>query len=139
MLEFGCDPALKDKNGKYPYNLAATKDGRKVFMRFQAKHPEMYDYSKVKYQFRLLHNNNSSHLFCNQSIQAHIPGPLTKEMEEERAERQKAMRKIKKDKEQMKIQLKKEKQAQIDEKNRFLNLSEREKVEIFCSHKRYFF
>lgn len=61
-------------------------------------------------------------------------------MEEERAEKQRALRKIKKEKEQMKILLKREqeqkKQAEIDEKNRFLNLSEREKVEIFYFYKR---
>ncbi|CAG7835217.1 unnamed protein product [Allacma fusca] len=104
LLDYGCDPTLKDKLGKCSYNWASTKDCRRVYMRFQAEFPDKYDYAK-----------------------AQVPGPLTKEMEDQKAEKQKALNKIKREKEKMKKQEKKEKQQEIDEKNRYLNLSDREK------------
>ena len=49
-------------------------------------------------------------------------------MEEERAEKQRAINKAKREKEKQKKLAKKEKQAELSEQERFLNLSDREKV-----------
>lgn len=47
LLELGATPSVKDKDKKWPYNLAKSKECRKVFMRFQADYPDKYDYRKV--------------------------------------------------------------------------------------------
>jgi len=48
LLEYSCDPAVKDKNGKYPYNYAETKDCRAVFRRFMGQFSDKFDYKKVR-------------------------------------------------------------------------------------------
>ena len=93
-----------------PYSLCLDKETRNCFRRFQASNPDKFDYS---------------------AAQIPIEKPLTAEEEARQAakrnEKKKAQRAAKKEKEKLlKVQqevIKKEE----DEKNRFLNLSDREK------------
>ncbi|PKA54213.1 ATP-dependent DNA helicase HFM1/MER3 [Apostasia shenzhenica] len=62
LLEQGCDPCLKDVRGRTPYLLAAEKEVRNVFRRFMASNLDRWDWQA-----------------------AHVPSPLTKEMEESQA------------------------------------------------------
>lgn len=48
LMEAGCDPAIKDKCGKYPYNYAETKECREIFRKYMGDYPDKYDYKKVK-------------------------------------------------------------------------------------------
>jgi len=108
LLENGADPSVKDKSKKVPYMLATEKDTRNIFRKFSGEYPERYDYKT-----------------------AQIPPPLSKEAEEEKAakvnEKKKAQRLIKREKEKLKKAEDQKVLQEKQEKERFLNLSEREK------------
>lgn len=61
-------------------------------------------------------------------IQSQIPGPLNDEIEQEQMEKKRQLRKIKRLKEKVKRKEFELKKQEEDEKQRFLNLSDREKV-----------
>ena len=48
LLAYGADPAVKDQQGKLPYNLARDKKTRDSFRKFMGKYPEAYDYVKAQ-------------------------------------------------------------------------------------------
>lgn len=62
--------------------------------------------------------------------QAQVPAPLTEELEAERAEKKKMLNKLKRDKEKLKKTERKEKEKEQSEQDRFLKLSDREKVTL---------
>ncbi|GFS00578.1 ankyrin repeat and zinc finger domain-containing protein 1-like [Elysia marginata] len=47
LLEHGADPAIKDKAGRIPYNLAGS-ESRNSFRRFMSLWPDKYDYAKAQ-------------------------------------------------------------------------------------------
>ncbi|KAG0473217.1 hypothetical protein HPP92_015074 [Vanilla planifolia] len=65
LLEQGCNPCLKDERGQTPYMLATEKEVRNTFRRYMAANLDQWDWQA-----------------------AHVPSPLTKEMEESQAVRQ---------------------------------------------------
>lgn len=108
LMEAGANPAQRDKGGLTPYMVAKDKATRNEFRRFMARWPDRYDYDK-----------------------AQIPGPLTDEMEAEKkkkeAERKKAQKKAKQEQNKVKKEMEAKQQTEEREKQRFLNLSDREK------------
>ncbi|XP_078320556.1 tRNA endonuclease ANKZF1-like isoform X3 [Crassostrea virginica] len=108
LLEFGANPAMRDKFGQPPYTSAKDKECRNEFRKFMGQYPDRYDYKT-----------------------AQIPSALTNDMELERkqkvAERRKQQKKAKQ--ERLKEQREDEatKEAEEREKKRFLALSDREK------------
>ena len=93
-----------------PYSLCPDKETRNCFRRFQAANPEKFDYS---------------------AAQIPVEKPLTPEEEARQAakrnEKKKAQRAAKKEKEKASKAAEEEKKKDEAEKNRFLNLSDREK------------
>ncbi|XP_050296486.1 ankyrin repeat and zinc finger domain-containing protein 1-like [Anthonomus grandis grandis] len=102
LLNNQADPCLKNKNQHTPYTCTTSKLSREVFKKFAKENPDKYNYNK-----------------------AHIPtNALT---EEELAEKKRAQRKVKRVKEKEKKKENHLKQQEEDHKQRFLNLSDREK------------
>jgi len=110
LLEMGSDPTSKDRQKKTPYMVAQSKETRNVFRRFQAQNPDA----------------------CNWSA-AQVPTTdlLTPEEEARQANKKKEKRKAQKqakkarDQEAKKVEAKKD--AESQEKEHFLRLSDREK------------
>ena len=73
LLLYGADPTTKNHAGHAPYLVAANKEVRDSFRRFMAAYPEGYDY-----------------------VRAHVPSPLTEDMERGRARKEAEKRKEKK-------------------------------------------
>ncbi|XP_008187953.2 ankyrin repeat and zinc finger domain-containing protein 1 isoform X2 [Acyrthosiphon pisum] len=109
LLQHGSNPINKNKDAKTPYELAPDKSTRKVFRKFMAVFPDKYDYDKSR-----------------------LPGPLTEELQEELKERKKAKQKRAKERKVVE-ELKKEEEI---EKQKFLQLSDREKCAI-AAEKRF--
>ncbi|XP_052806792.1 ankyrin repeat and zinc finger domain-containing protein 1-like [Mya arenaria] len=108
LLEAGASPVLKDRNGHSPYMASKDKATRNEFRRFRGKWPDRYDY-KV----------------------AQIPEPLSEEAEAERKrkeqERKKAQKKAKQEQQKAKKEEEEKQKAEDREKQRYLNMSDREK------------
>ncbi|XP_078034517.1 tRNA endonuclease ANKZF1 [Augochlora pura] len=104
LLEIGSDPCNKNKKLQTPYAAAGDKETRNTFRRFMGANPDKYNYSKSQ-----------------------IPGPLTDEIEQEELERKRHQRKVKREKERAKRKEFELKKQEEDTKQRFLNLSDREK------------
>ncbi|CAG0916673.1 unnamed protein product [Notodromas monacha] len=109
LLEIGADPCMKDNRDRVPYQVAVDKESRNAFRRFMGTHPERFDWSNAR-----------------------VPSALTDDLEKQqaakKAERRKAQKEIKKEKDRV---LKAEAEARREEEAerlRFLALSEREKV-----------
>lgn len=66
LLDGGCDPTISNDVGQPPYDVSKDKETRNVFRRFMGKFPDAFDYKL-----------------------AHIPSPLTAEMEEAQEQKQK--------------------------------------------------
>ncbi|XP_060869710.1 tRNA endonuclease ANKZF1-like [Metopolophium dirhodum] len=109
LLQHGSNPINKNKDAKTPYELAPDKSTRKVFRKFMAVFPDKYDYDKSR-----------------------LPGPLTEELQEELKERKKAKQKRAKERKVVE-EIKKEEEL---EKQKFLQLSDREKCAI-AAEKRF--
>ncbi|KNC97880.1 uncharacterized protein SPPG_06872 [Spizellomyces punctatus DAOM BR117] len=76
LLSLGADPTMgSEKRNLKPYDVAQSKDTRDAFRRFVASQPDMWDWK-----------------------QAHVPGPLTPEMEQQQKEKEKEKKKKMKDK-----------------------------------------
>ena len=73
LLLYGADPAIKNDAGHTPYLVSQNKDVRDSFRRFMALYPSAYSYER-----------------------AHIPSPLTQDMERERSRKEAERRKEKK-------------------------------------------
>jgi len=77
LLDQGTNPTIISTKNMTPYDLAKDKETRNVFRRYMAEHMDKWDWNI-----------------------AHVPSPLTKEMEEEQQRKQKE--KKRKDKERKK-------------------------------------
>ncbi|PNF15842.1 hypothetical protein B7P43_G09890 [Cryptotermes secundus] len=104
LLEAGCDPSVKNKKSQTPYVVSANKETRNIFRRFWADFPGKYDYSKSQ-----------------------IAGPLTDDMEQKMAEKRQDQRKAKREREKERKKEEEVRRAEQAEKQRFLQLSDREK------------
>ncbi len=109
LLENGADPSIKDKSKKTAYACCPEKNSRLAFRRFQASNPDLWDY-----------------------VKAGLPKEILTLEEEARqaskkAEKKKAQRLARKEKEKEVKEVEKLKKQEEMEKQRFLNLSDREK------------
>ena len=124
LLSLGADPTVRDKAKKVmiksggliypnpvhqvPFNLSKDREVRNSFRKFMGENPDKFDY-KI----------------------AQIPAPLDKEEEEERerkaSEKKKAQREKKREKEKAQKVEEAKVKAEEAEKQRFLNLTDREK------------
>lgn len=73
LMLYGADPVIRNQSGHTPYLVAVNKEVRDSFRRFMALHPMAYDYER-----------------------AHVPSPLTPEMEAQRNKKEAEKRKEKK-------------------------------------------
>ncbi|XP_066140469.1 tRNA endonuclease ANKZF1-like [Euwallacea fornicatus] len=102
LLSNNADPCLKNKEQKTPYSCTTSKLSRDVLRKFAREHPEKYNYNKAQI-------------------------PLNVLTEEQMAEKKRAQKKIKKEKEKEKKKENYLKLKEENEKERFINLSDREK------------
>lgn len=109
LLEMGLNPCLKNKKCQTAYAATTNKETRNTFRRFMAVNPDKFDYGKSQ-----------------------IPAPLTEEIAQQEIERKKQHRKAKRDREKAKKKEFELKKLEEDSKQRFLNLSDREKVKFNC-------
>jgi ankyrin repeat protein len=93
LLEQGTDPTITSKKNMTPYDLAKDKETRNIFRRYMAEHMDTWDW-KV----------------------AHVPSPLTKEMEEEQQNKQKEKKKNKGRKKKAATNKKEKELTKIEEK-----------------------
>ena len=110
LLEHGADPTLKDRQKKTPYNLAPDRETRNTFRRFQAKWPNLYNWTNASIP--------TNDLFTPEE---------EARQEEKRKEKRRAQRQIKNKKESILKQQKAAIQKEEEERIAFLNLSDREK------------
>ncbi|KAF7987364.1 hypothetical protein HCN44_003126 [Aphidius gifuensis] len=104
LLEMGLNPCLRNKKCQTAYAASTNKETRNTFRRFMAVNPDKFDYGKSQ-----------------------IPAPLTEEIAQQEIERKKQQRKAKRDREKAKKKEFELKKLEEDSKQRFLNLSDREK------------
>ncbi|XP_015111543.1 ankyrin repeat and zinc finger domain-containing protein 1 [Diachasma alloeum] len=104
LMEMGANPCRKNKKCQTPYAATAGKEARNTFRRFMAVNPDKFDYQKSQ-----------------------IPAPLTEEIEMEEMNRKRVLRKAKREKERAKKREFEMKKQEENSKQRFLNLSDREK------------
>ncbi|GBB93992.1 hypothetical protein RclHR1_02270016 [Rhizophagus clarus] len=89
LLNQGADPTIISKKNMTPYDLANDKETRNVFRRYMAEHMDKWNW-----------------------IVAHVPSPLTKEMEEEQQNKLKEKKKKNKVKKKKATAIKKEKELE---------------------------
>ncbi|XP_036148838.1 ankyrin repeat and zinc finger domain-containing protein 1 isoform X2 [Monomorium pharaonis] len=104
LLEIGSDPCNKNKKLQTPYAAANDKKTRNMFRRFMEVNPDKFNYQKSQ-----------------------IPGPLSDEIEQAEIEKKRQQRKLKRFKEKVKRKEFELKKQEENEKQRFLNLSDKEK------------
>ncbi|XP_060522965.1 tRNA endonuclease ANKZF1-like [Cylas formicarius] len=102
LLENEADPCLKNKNQQTAYTCTSSKLVRDVLKLYAKENPNKHNYNKAQI-------------------------PINALTDEEIAEKRKEQRKVKREKEKLKKKEMFAKQKEEDEKNRFLNLSDREK------------
>ncbi|XP_063236288.1 tRNA endonuclease ANKZF1-like isoform X2 [Bacillus rossius redtenbacheri] len=107
LLELGCDPCSKNVKNQPPYVVAVNKETRNVFRRFMGEFPDKYDYTKSQ-----------------------ISSPLSDELEQKMAEKRREMRKVKREKDKLRKQEEDKRREEESEKERFLRLSDREKMAL---------
>ncbi len=82
LMLYGANPSIKNRSGHTPYSVSPNKEVRDTFRRFMAHYPKAYDYDS-----------------------AHVPSPLTEDMERERnrkeAERKREKKKARKQREKV--------------------------------------
>ncbi|KAK4874736.1 hypothetical protein RN001_014096 [Aquatica leii] len=102
LLEKGADPCLRNQKQQTAYSCTQNNNVRKIFKNFAQEFPERHNYTK-----------------------AQIPVPV--ELTEEQLNRRNAQRKLKKEKDKEKKKITQLIQQEECEKQRYLNLSDREK------------
>ncbi|XP_074047414.1 tRNA endonuclease ANKZF1 [Macrotis lagotis] len=104
LLENGADPTIRDSSARPPYAVAADKTTRNEFRKFMEKNPDAHDYNK-----------------------AQIPGPLTAEMEAQRAAHRREQRVARRLREEQRRKQEECEKREQEERQRFAALSDREK------------
>ncbi|XP_068633180.1 tRNA endonuclease ANKZF1-like [Battus philenor] len=100
ILTAGGDPCIKNNLLQTPYAATTQNDIRVVFRLFQGQYPDKYNYNKSQ-----------------------IPGPITPELLQQEKEKKAQQKKLKRQRE-------KEKQVEKIKTNKFLQLTDAEKVKI---------
>ncbi|KAL0838625.1 hypothetical protein ABMA28_016709 [Loxostege sticticalis] len=98
ILNAGGDPCIRNHQLQTPYAATPHSDTRIAFRLFQGQHPDKYNYAK-----------------------AHIPGPVTPEMLEQEKEKKAQQKRAKRQRE-------KEKQVEKIKTNKFLQMTDAQKV-----------
>ncbi|CAH0715347.1 unnamed protein product, partial [Brenthis ino] len=98
LLSAGSDPCVKNHQQQTPYAAAPHHDTRVAFRLFQAQYPDKYNYNKSQ-----------------------IPGPVTLEQLEQEKEKKAQQKRAKRQRE-------KEKQAEKNQTNKFLQMTDAQKV-----------
>ncbi|KAI4504016.1 hypothetical protein M0802_000487 [Mischocyttarus mexicanus] len=104
LLKIGSNPCHKNKKLQTPYAASKDKETRNTFRRFMGDYPDKFNYNKSQ-----------------------IPGPLNDEIEQEETEKKRQQRKMKREKEKIKKREFEVKKQEEEAKQRFLNLSDKEK------------
>ncbi|XP_029460845.1 ankyrin repeat and zinc finger domain-containing protein 1-like [Rhinatrema bivittatum] len=104
LMDAGWDPAVRDAAGQTPYSVSADRQTRNVFRKYQANHPEKFDYSTAK-----------------------IPGPLTAEIEAKKLEKRRVQKAQRRQREKEEKEKRKQEEEEAAERSRFAALSDREK------------
>lgn len=132
LLEIGSDPSNKNKKFQTPYAAANDKETRIAFRRFMGANPNKFNYTKVYYYYdvSLCMYYDAFISNCAYRTQSQIPGPLTDEIEQEELEKKRQTRKVKREKDKVKRKEFELKKQEENTKQRFLHLSDREKVYI---------
>ncbi|XP_026521359.1 ankyrin repeat and zinc finger domain-containing protein 1 isoform X1 [Notechis scutatus] len=112
LLESGADPAIRDRKEQPPYCVSTSKQTRNEFRRFMGEQPERYDYTR-----------------------AQVPGPLTAEMEARQAERRRAQKALRKQREREDREAQLLLEQEQEEKRRFALLSDREKRALMAERR----
>ncbi|XP_072749414.1 tRNA endonuclease ANKZF1 [Anoplolepis gracilipes] len=112
LLEIGSDPCNKNKKLQTPYAAANDKKTRNTFRRFMEINPDKFNYQKSQ-----------------------IPGPLSDEIEQAEVEKKRQQRKLKRFKEKVKRKEFELKKQEENEKQRFLNLSDKEKRALVAQNR----
>ncbi|XP_026563665.1 ankyrin repeat and zinc finger domain-containing protein 1 [Pseudonaja textilis] len=112
LLENGADPAIRDRKEQPPYCVSTNKQTRNEFRRFMGEQPERYDYTR-----------------------AQVPGPLTAEMEARQAERRRAQKALRKQREREDREAQLLLEQEQEEKKRFALLSDREKRALMAERR----
>ncbi|ETE70721.1 Ankyrin repeat and zinc finger domain-containing protein 1 [Ophiophagus hannah] len=112
LLENGADPAIRDRKEQPPYCVSTNKQTRNEFRRFMGEQPERYDYTR-----------------------AQVPGPLTAEMEARQAERRRAQKALRKQREREDREAQLLLEQEQEEKRRFALLSDREKRALMAERR----
>ncbi|XP_032073618.1 ankyrin repeat and zinc finger domain-containing protein 1 [Thamnophis elegans] len=112
LLESGADPAIRDRKEQPPYCVSTNKQTRNEFRRFMGEQPDRYDYTR-----------------------AQVPGPLTAEMEARQAERRRAQKALRKQREREDREAQLLLEQEQEEKRRFALLSDREKRALMAERR----
>ncbi|XP_063972704.1 tRNA endonuclease ANKZF1-like [Diachasmimorpha longicaudata] len=104
LMEMGANPCRKNKKCQTAYAATGDKETRNTFRRFMAVYPDKFDYQKSQ-----------------------IPAPLTEDIQVEEMNKKRMLRKVKREKERAKKREFEMKKLEENSKQRFLNLSDREK------------
>ncbi|KAL0131280.1 hypothetical protein PUN28_002681 [Cardiocondyla obscurior] len=112
LLKIGSDPCNKNKKLQTPYAAANDKKTRNTFRRFMEANPDKFNYQKSQ-----------------------IPGPLSDEIEQAETEKKRQQRKLKRCKEKVKRKEFEIKKQEENEKQRFLNLNDREKRALVAQNR----
>lgn len=121
LLENDANPCLKNSKQQTPYVCTQNKAIRELFKTYAQDNPETYNYNKV---------TCLSFICCLFVIRFQAQIPVSKLTPEELAEKKRAQKKIKREKEKEKRKENEIKKKEEQEKDRFLKLSDREKVRI---------
>lgn len=105
LLENDTNPCAKNAKQQTPYTITQNKEIREIFKQFAQDNPQKYNYNKAQI-------------------------PLVVLSAEEMAEKRKQQRKVKREKEKAKRKENEIKKKEQAEKERFLQLSDREKVSV---------
>uniref|UniRef100_UPI00358FE737 tRNA endonuclease ANKZF1 n=1 Tax=Myxine glutinosa TaxID=7769 RepID=UPI00358FE737 len=104
LLEAGSDPAIRNRKGNTAYNVSTQKTTRAAFISYRETHPQKYDYDM-----------------------AQIPVPLTEEEKQQRADKLRAQKSIRRERERERQREQQRAIAEEEERIKFAALSDREK------------
>uniref|UniRef100_A0A0R3QK82 ANK_REP_REGION domain-containing protein n=1 Tax=Brugia timori TaxID=42155 RepID=A0A0R3QK82_9BILA len=106
LLLLGCDPAVKDSDGKVPYQVAQNRAVRQAFSKFRSRHPDAFNWNVSQ-----------------------IPelAVLSEEQLAKEAEKKRIQREKKKQRDKVKRIVKHQEKIEQEQRQKYLALSDREK------------
>ncbi|MCP9258894.1 Protein vms-1 [Dirofilaria immitis] len=106
LLLLGCDPAIKDDDGKVPYQVAQNRIVRQAFSKFRSQHPDAFNWNVSQIPELTIVNEEQ----------------LTKEAEKKRIQREK-----KKQRDKARKVARHQERIEQEQRQKYLELSDREK------------